>query len=125
MPIDEIGMPLREGADIDQLTTYDGKRAAVKLRDIPRGGEQKTLEIWRAIDPKGEPVRILNGKTYPLSSGQLAFFRFALNATLFVENGTLVLLDEPETHLHPNLVADFIQLLDRILELLTCAPNSA
>ncbi|MHC5791870.1 AAA family ATPase, partial [Streptococcus pyogenes] len=53
---------------------------------------------------------------YPLSSGQLSFFKFALLACLHIENGSFVLLDEPETHLHPSMISDFITLLDNILE---------
>ncbi|MBH9742078.1 AAA family ATPase [Vibrio vulnificus] len=51
-----------------------------------------------------------------LSSGQLSFFKFALLACLHIENGSFVLLDEPETHLHPSMISDFITLLDNILE---------
>ncbi|MBF4349710.1 AAA family ATPase, partial [Vibrio anguillarum] len=29
---------------------------------------------------------------------------------------SFVLLDEPETHMHPNMIADFVGLLDQLLE---------
>ncbi|HDS1524567.1 TPA: AAA family ATPase, partial [Stenotrophomonas maltophilia] len=32
-----------------------------------------------------------------------------------IENGSLVLLDEPETHLHPNLISSFCSLLEKTL----------
>ena len=35
---------------------------------------------------------------------------------MFIENGTFVLMDEPETHMHPNMIVDFIGLLDFLLE---------
>jgi energy-coupling factor transporter ATP-binding protein EcfA2 len=58
---------------------------------------------------------LADSKLVPLSSGQLTFIRFAANACLHIENGTMVLIDEPETHLHPNYVSDFIRLLDTLL----------
>jgi energy-coupling factor transporter ATP-binding protein EcfA2 len=42
--------------------------------------------------------------------------RFAALAGLYIENGTLLLFDEPETHLHPNFISQFVALLDRLLE---------
>lgn len=60
---------------------------------------------------------LLNSNIFPLSSGQLAFIKFLVQACLFVENGTLVLLDEPETHLHPNFISKFVRVLDRLLKL--------
>lgn len=79
-------------------------------------GEQKRLEIWSKLDYKSEPFVSFEDAYYPLSSGQLTFFKFALLSSLFIENGSFVLMDEPETHLHPNLISDFINLLDFLLE---------
>ncbi len=80
------------------------------------GGEQTRLELWSNLDYKSEPFVSFDDEYYPLSSGQLTFFKFALLSSLFIENGSFVLMDEPETHLHPNLISDFIDLLDFLLE---------
>ena len=118
LPLNEIAIPLRKGSVIAMpLIISSGQTDFVPLLAIQKRSEQLSLTLWGAIDPRSDPVRIVNGVHYPLSSGQLAFFRFALQATLFIENGTLVLLDEPETHLHPNLISQFVGLLDKILEL--------
>jgi len=95
---------------------YINNEYYVSLKKLHHGGEQAQLEIWAAIYPKKDPVRLINGKLYPLSSGELAFLQFAVQACLFIENGTLVLLDEPETHLHPSLITSFIELLDNLLQ---------
>lgn len=58
---------------------------------------------------------MVEGIGYPLSSGEISFLRFAAQASLHVENGSLLLLDEPETHLHPNFISQFVSLLDRLL----------
>ena len=79
--------------------------------------EQKSLEAWASLSGYANPYFMENNKVYPLSSGQYAFYFFALQACLMIENGTLVLLDEPETHLHPNYISSFISLLDKLLEL--------
>lgn len=51
----------------------------------------------------------------PLSSGQASFVRLAAQLALNITDGTLVLIDEPETHLHPKFVSQFMAMLDSIL----------
>lgn len=96
----------------------DGK-PFILLKDMPYGKriDAWSLDVWNSVSVNNDPVRIVNDHAHPLSSGQLAFIRFAMQACLFVENGTLVLMDEPETHLHPSMIIDFIGLLDELLEL--------
>jgi len=79
-------------------------------------GEQHTLELWSKLDYTTEPLFNYDDRYYPLSSGQLTFFKFALLASLYIDNGSFVLMDEPETHLHPNYISNFIDLLDFLLE---------
>lgn len=87
----------------------------IRLVDFKRGGEQALLEAWSSVSHNAEPKVIVGDKAIPLSSGKIAFLKFALQACLFIENGTLVLLDEPETHLHPEYVSHFIRVLDNLL----------
>ncbi|MBI1685915.1 AAA family ATPase [Caulobacter hibisci] len=101
---EEIALPARNGA---RFVPVDG---------LIRGGEQAQLTRFASIITSREPVRVIDGKPYPLSSGELAFVRFAALASLHIENGTLMLLDEPETHLHPNFISQFVALLDSLLE---------
>lgn len=88
----------------------------VSIFHLNRGGEQEKVERYASINIGAEPVRMIDGKTYPLSSGELSFLRFAALAGLYIENGTLLLFDEPETHLHPNFISQFVALLDDLLE---------
>lgn len=86
----------------------------VRLRHLISGGEAEQLS--RAVNWMRDPVRLIEGEAYPLSSGEISFLRFAALASLRIENGSLVLLDEPETHLHPNFIAKFAELLDYLLK---------
>tara|TARA_Y100000310_G_C20671381_1_gene810502 strand:- start:564 stop:2243 length:1680 start_codon:yes stop_codon:yes gene_type:complete len=87
------------------------------LLQLGRGGEQEKLEVSGALISNANPIYIIDGHVYPMSSGQLAFIKFLAQACLFIENGSLVLLDEPETHLHPNFISDFVRILNRLLVL--------
>lgn len=98
------------------LPDRGANRPAFPIHGLDVGGEQELLERYAAIDLSAEPVRRIDGKTYPLSSGELSFLRFAALASLYIENGTLLLFDEPETHLHPNFISQFVALLDSLLE---------
>ena len=71
----------------------------------------------RDISPSGRILRFIDDELVPLSSGQISFIRLAAQLSLFIENGSLVLLDEPETHLHPDLLTDTVAVLDKVLEL--------
>lgn len=50
-----------------------------------------------------------------MSSGQKIFSSLVLNLLSVIKNNSLVLIDEPETALHPNLEIDFMKLLKNIL----------
>jgi hypothetical protein len=93
--------------------------AWIRLGDIIRaGGEQKNLDLSSRLDEDRELTLFgENDEIIQLSSGQLVFFEFGLHFISYVEIGTLVILDEPETHLHPNLVCDFMTLLHKVLKL--------
>lgn len=87
------------------------------LTEMLEGDESARLNRWARICPRSDICRFVDGREYPLSSGQITFIRFAAQACLHIENGTVLLFDEPETHLHPNLITEFIRLLDRLLEI--------
>ena len=88
----------------------------VSLTSLTRGSEKLILEKFASIDIRQEPVRVIDRRGYPLSSGELSFLKFAAQASLHIENGSLLLLDEPETHLHPNFISRFVSLLNSLLE---------
>jgi predicted ATPase len=81
-----------------------------------QGGEEACLTLWSDVDTNADPKIKFSSELYAMSSGQLTFFKFALLCCLYIENGSFVLLDEPETHMHPNMISDFVGLLDNLLE---------
>lgn len=100
------------------LLTRHKSDPPVYLRSLRVGaGEDALLDVFASIDISKEPVRRLEGGTYPLSSGEISFLRFAAQASLYIENGSLLLLDEPETHLHPNFISSFVMILNKMLAL--------
>jgi predicted ATPase len=85
------------------------------INQLQRGAERELLERFASIEIRLEPGRVIEGDIYPLSSGEISFVRFAAQVSLNIENGSLVLIDEPETHLHPNFISRFVALLDGLL----------
>jgi hypothetical protein len=105
----------------DSASSLPGTRFVGDARYIPEknltGGEQRRLLTIRALDWSKPPVLVSGfGGARDLSSGELAIFRFAVQAIAKVEVGSLILLDEPETHLHPNFISLLVDLLNAILE---------
>ncbi|MDB5975836.1 MAG: hypothetical protein JWR07_2596 [Nevskia sp.] len=112
LPLNDIKIPTVTRNDdgiFRGFVTIPGLMSAV--------GEQRSLELWHSVNESADPARVTSSGVQSLSSGQMSFLRFALLACLHIENGTLVLIDEPETHLHPNLISVFVELLDTMLEL--------
>lgn len=114
----DIVIPLSSDISVsaNHVLAINGKYY-VPLLKLNHGGEQAALEVQGAVISNANPMIKIDGQIYPLSSGQLSFIKFVIQACLFIENGTLVLLDEPETHLHPNFISEFVRVLDRLLKM--------
>jgi energy-coupling factor transporter ATP-binding protein EcfA2 len=76
------------------------------------------LDVFGTIDTLREPSFLAadSMRAINLSSGQRSMFHFALHFLTLAGQGTLLIIDEPETYLHPNLVSDYMMLLYKILE---------
>lgn len=97
------------------LVTKDKQTPYLGLTELLKTNEERQLERFASVDLRREPVRVVEDKGYQLSSGELSFLKFAAQVSLNIENGSLLLLDEPETHLHPNFVSGFVSLLEHLL----------
>ncbi|RKH57647.1 hypothetical protein D7W81_30675 [Corallococcus aberystwythensis] len=110
----EIHIPLKQPTPgTIRSTTVSGKKYA-SLSAL--SGEQRILETIQHVDWTCPPVIIKDGTPRHLSSGQTALLRFALQAIGAIQQGSLILMDEPETHLHPNFISVLVDILHTILE---------
>lgn len=101
---------------IDSIVIAKKGDGFVPIKSLTRGNESAQLTRWSSIDRNSEPQIQISEEVYPLSSGQLTFFKFCLLCCLYIENGSIILMDEPETHMHPNLISNFVGLLDYLLQ---------
>ncbi|OWV86849.1 hypothetical protein ATY79_08540 [Rhizobium sp. R693] len=78
--------------------------------------EKRSLLLIQRLD-WSRPVVVLDdhGEPRRLSSGEMAMLRLAIQMTSAIEPGSLLLLDEPENHLHPNYVSQAMNLLHEVL----------
>jgi energy-coupling factor transporter ATP-binding protein EcfA2 len=104
LPIDKIGFETKSNS-VEMISLFGALDDSLS-----------TMEFIDKFDRNTEPKYYSGGELQPLSSGQLTFFKFALQCSLYIENGSFVLIDEPETHLHPNMISDFVGMLDSLLE---------
>ncbi|OSI73288.1 AAA family ATPase [Bradyrhizobium canariense] len=112
-----IHLPLKVSSEQYDLNTVQrGDRQYFRLDDARRLNEKRRLLLGQSIDPKELPVLFGIGPGIrQLSSGESAMLRFAAQAAGSAERGCLFLFDEPETHLHPNFVSEFVSILNTIL----------
>lgn len=114
IPLDKLVIPILSPLDGQEIIRMpDGELWA--YLDSPRG-EMKTLEFYAAIDRDRKLSFYDDGEIVPLSSGQNSIFRCCVHLASSVRSGSLIILDEPETHLHPNWITAFIRFLYRILK---------
>jgi energy-coupling factor transporter ATP-binding protein EcfA2 len=112
-----FNLAIEKIAPLDSIVVKLLDGSYVSLNEFRHTNKRNSnIDLWANLDTKQEP-KLRNFHTpHPMSSGQLIFFKFALMCCLYIENGSFVLLDEPETHMHPNMISDFIELLDTLLE---------
>lgn len=121
--IESLYLPLMESQEPYGTWTQQDESGQnwVKAVDLLRMNEQRILELTSKIEEESELAFFTQAKNSSkirkiyLSSGQLIYFRFALRFISSIDKSALVLIDEPETHLHPNLICDFMSLLYEVL----------
>jgi predicted ATPase len=112
-----IFLPLKPTNKPYDLSIHQrGDRLYFRLEDARHLNEKRRLLLAQAIDPQRQPVLFgIGPRERELSSGELAMLRFAAQAAGSAERGCIFLFDEPETHLHPNFVSEFMAILNTIL----------
>jgi len=109
------GLRLPEGGIADKAAL--AKRIASAVRSM--NDEQKGVlrHVIDAVLPELAEIAVESNKLYNrLSAGQRIVLNIICDVIRRIRERSLVLLDEPETHLHPQLLATFISVLGMILE---------
>ncbi len=114
---DAIHIPIKadDDRDLPHVERWEGQRyfPLARARHL---NEQRRLWLAQLADPERPPVLFADrGHPRRLSSGETAMFRFATQAAAEIETGSLLLFDEPETHLHPHFISDFAEILHLLL----------
>ncbi|QBX35017.1 ATP-binding protein [Paracoccus liaowanqingii] len=76
--------------------------------------DQFPRDFVASIDSK---KGLFKGSPGDFSSGEEAYIRFSVFASAHTENGSLLLLDEPEVYLHPQFIDALMGSLHKVLEL--------
>lgn len=107
-----LAIPVKEAGSIQ--VGEKGAFDPLQLWTQPR--EQSALEAFRRLD-KSREVEFLDAekKVRKLSLGQRAFIRFVLIALAHAGPGSVIVVDEPENFLHPNLISRFMRVLNEVL----------
>lgn len=114
-----VYVPIRKNETSGLQTDYwdENGNPYVKLSSWPRAGESKRLAAIGSVDHNRE-LLVLDDNRRPraLSLGQSAFLNFSLNALANAGPASVLLIDEPENFLHPNLISRFMRLIHTVTE---------
>lgn len=110
-------LPLRqpEGAEELPYVTSVGDRLYFPYwREL---NEQGQLRLSHRLDWDAWPIVLAHDfQPRTLSSGEHALLRLSAQMAASIEAGSLLLFDEPETHLHPNFVSELMSLIYSLLD---------
>lgn len=86
-----------------------------ELSSWPKGSEGKRLTSVGNVNHNRDILFMdIEKKPRALSLGQSVFFNFALNALANAGPSSVLLIDEPENFLHPNLISRFMRVLHQV-----------
>ncbi|MCX6130154.1 MAG: AAA family ATPase [Proteobacteria bacterium] len=112
-------VPISGDADIQISRDYIDSKSLpyIDLSTWMRRAEGKRLSAAGAVDHSRDLIFLdAEDKQRELSLGQAAFLNFALTALANAGPASVLLIDEPENFLHPNLISRFMRVLHKILE---------
>jgi len=98
----------------DPFIEHEGKKFLKLSPVIAQSTERRNF--IQAFDLTQGVVFIKDDRPINLSSGQRLFSYIVINVLGALKNNSLVVVDEPELFLHPNLEITFISLLKSVLE---------
>lgn len=116
---EDLAIPLLDTppltSDMFPMAVVVGGQRYVRLTQL--SGEQRSVRIAALAAPH-QPVGVLtqDGVVRRLSSGETAMLRFAVLAVATIERGSVLVLEEPETYLHPNYISQLMAILHDLLQ---------
>ena len=115
--LERLCLPLRKREVNDNLPGVIEFAGNSYLPIAKKFNEQNTLIAYQQIAWEGTPA-VMDKKNVPrdLSSGEVAMLHFSAQLIAAIEQGSLLLLDEPETHLHPKYISDLVEVLYTLLD---------
>lgn len=115
---DHIGLPIKEAPDNYQPwqnnEIIDSRYYVIKDKD-DFIDEINTYQGY--LRKKEGLVFIKNGQVSNLSSGQQIFAQLISSIISSIREDTILIIDEPELYLHPNLEVELIELLKELLDI--------
>lgn len=109
------GLRLPDGRIADKAAL--AKRIATAVRNMDDAQKDVLRHVIDAVLPELAEIAVESSKLYNrLSAGQRIVLNIICDVIRRIRERSLILLDEPETHLHPQLLATFISVLGLILE---------
>lgn len=112
---DAIGLKIKDMSHVQEYTengfTFVGNYLLVQKEE----DKQLYVREIQFDDFETELYYFNNNNQIYLSSGQQTFADFIINLLSLIKANSLILIDEPENTLHPNLEVDFMRILQEIL----------
>lgn len=113
---DDFWLPLKD-VSVDFPTVRKDGIKYFPSSHYAKISEKKRLELTAAIDVTKSVEIVVDESFIQLSTGQRFFLNIAIKVISYISTRSLLLFEEPETYLHPNLEVDFYRFISSILDL--------
>lgn len=115
--VQDIHIPLHPQQDENDGSNTDNSLLEIALMTLVDCSPKKFRNFISRLDRAKPPVmRSSNGTTYSLSSGERSLTIFCSRLMSSSLRSALILIDEPENHLHPRFITLMIQALASSLQ---------
>ncbi|MFN3734608.1 AAA family ATPase [Comamonas testosteroni] len=101
----------------EYLMETDQDPIQISLEELIEADERKLTDVVARLDRGSPPfMQTQDGRDYLLSSGERSLVLFCARLMSASHDGALVLIDEPENHLHPRFITLMMQTLARTMQ---------
>lgn len=116
------GLYKHENGKDERLSIKEIKENIIEAKKeiAKRGRKEDWINSIKLISESTDIVEMLEKaekeEDIELSSGELVSLSCITDIMKYISNQSLILLDEPELHLHPNAISNFMKMFNKILE---------
>lgn len=113
--VDDLHLTLHSDRKFKGNNSRNRSDVNLSISEIANSSADEFDQIMSNLDRSKPPIMRSLQNDYELSSGERSLVLFFIKLMQVAKKGSLILIDEPENHLHPRFITLMMQTLSRVL----------